>query len=351
MTSDCITAVGWDIGAVNVKAASATWQAGDVWEVRAAIHPFEVWRARGELVDVLRRVADDLRTESTTPFAVTMTAELSDTFRTKREGVLFVLDAVRRGFPGRRIYVLSAAGELVGLDVALQRPLDFAATNWMASALHMAERQRDGVLVDVGSTTTDIIPVREGRVVVGGRTDPDRLAAGELVYTGVLRTNPNTIAAYVPLRGRPCRVAAESFALMADVYLLLGRISVAQYTCPTADGRERSERAAADRLARVVCADGEMLSKEEIVQLARFFAERQVRQVWDGLFQVLSSLSDAHDLPVAPAGVGAFVAAEAGRRVGLRVLDGATLWGGHGDALPATAVARLLAQRLATEGA
>jgi len=345
MATELIESVGWDIGGVNVKGAAMVRRPGGKREVRAATRAFEVWRAPGDLATVLGQVAGDLGMTAAAPLAVTMTAELSDAFRSKREGVLFVLGAVAEAFPDHRVHVLSVDGELIGLEAARRRPLDFAATNWVASALYLAARRRDCVLVDVGSTTTDIIPIRDGRVACTGRSDPERLAAGELVYTGVLRTNPNTLASSAPLRGHPCRLAAESFATMADVYLLLGLLSPAAYTCPTADGREKDARAAAERLARTVCADAEMLSDAEIAGLARFFAERQLRRVSDGLLQVLSRSDDAGGAPLAPAGVGAFIAAEVGRRLGRPVLDPEELWEGGGDVLPAAAAAWLLAER------
>ena len=142
--------------------------------------------------------------------------------------------------------------------------------------------------MDVGSTTTDIVPIKGGRLACEGRSDLTRLSAGELVYTGVLRTNPNTLTTSVPVRGRPCRVAAEYFAVMADVYVLLGRLDAADYTCPTPDGRDSSPAACAERLARLVCADREMLSEPEILAIARYLVECQLRVVSEGLLQVVS---------------------------------------------------------------
>jgi uncharacterized hydantoinase/oxoprolinase family protein len=131
---------------------------------------------------------------------------------------------------------------------------------------------------------------------------------------------------------------------MADVHLLLGNVSEDAYTCPTADGRAKSREAAAERIARTVCADGEMLTHEESLGLARWYAESQVRQVCDGLFQVLSRVGALGDASLLPVGVGAFIAVEAGRRLGLSVLDREGLRSSGGDALPAAAVAWLVAE-------
>ena len=245
--------------------------------------------------------------------------------------------------------VLDCRGEFAALPEARSRPLDFAATNWVASALFAASRVDDCILVDVGSTTTDIVPIKGGRLACEGRTDLTRLSAGELVYTGVLRTNPNTLTTSVPVRGRPCRVAAEYFAVMADAYVLLGRLDAADYTCPTPDGRDSSPAACAERLARLVCADREMLSEAEIVKIARYLVECQLRVVSEGLLQVVSRC-EAPTAAVAPAGVGAFLAAEVAGRLGLAVLPAGSIWGNEGVALPAVAAAQLLAASPAVAG-
>ena len=350
MNREPLVTVGWDVGGVQVKAARVESRAGAPCAVSTAVRPFEVWRGRERLPGVLRGVAGELGIDVAAPLALTMTAELSDAFRTKREGVLFVMDGVREAFPRNPVFVLDRNGAFAALREARSRPLEFAATNWVAAALYAASRVDDCILVDVGSTTTDIVPIRRGFLACEGRTDLARLTAGELVYTGVLRTNPNTLTAAVPVRGRPCRVAAEHFAAMADAYVLLGRLSPADYTCSTPDGRDVSPAACAERLARLVCADREMLSEAEIVGVARYLAERQLQVVSEGLLQVMSrwdapaeaSLAPAEAL-VAPAGVGAFLAAEAAARLGLAVLPAGSIWGDEAVALPAAAAACLLA--------
>ncbi len=343
MTREPLVTTGWDVGGVQVKAARVESRAGAAGAVRTAVRPFEVWRGRERLPAVLAEVAEELALDPGTPLALTMTAELSDAFSSKREGVLFVMDAVREAVPQNPVFVLDSRGEFAALSQARSRPLDFAATNWIASALFAASRVDDCILVDVGSTTTDVVPIEGGRLACQGRSDLARLSAGELVYTGVLRTNPNTLTASVPVRGCACRVAAESFTVMADAYVLLGRLGEADYTCPTPDGRDSSPAACAARLARLVCADREMLSEPEIVGIARYLVECQLRAVSDGLLQVLSRRDAPTVAPVAPAGVGAFLAADVVARLGLEMLPAGSIWGDEGVALPAVAAARLLA--------
>ena len=308
-----------DIGGANTKAA---WLHGT--SLRTVSRPFEIWRDREGLAAVLREIAAD----PADAVAITMTAELSDAFRTKREGVAFVLDAAEAAFGDPS--VLTTAGELVSVEAARARPWDVAAANWVATALGVAGEHRDALLIDVGSTTADVIPIADGRVAASGRNDLERLLAGELVYTGVLRTNLAAIAPRVPVRGGWCPVASELFAISGDVHLVLGHLET--YDCPTADGRPATVEFARERIARLVCSDVDQLDEPEIDAIAAYLHGEQVRQIEEAARRVGS------DGPVVPAGAGAFLAREVAARLGRAVVA---------DAVgPAAALAALLAASL-----
>ena len=268
--------------------------------------PFEVWRDPEGLVALLRGLgpADAV--------AVTMTAELADAFRTKREGVAFVLDAAEAAFGDPR--VLTSAGELISVDEARGRPWDVAAANWVATALAVAEEHPDALLIDVGSTTADVIPIAGGRIVAGGRNDLERLLAGELVYTGALRTNLAAIAPRVPVRGGWCPVASEHFAISGDIHLVLGHLE--SYDCPTPDGRPATVEFARERIARLVCSDVDQLAHAEIDAIAAYLHGEQVRQI--------AEAARAHDGPVVAAGAGAFLARAVAAHLGREAVD--TAW-------------------------
>lgn len=338
--------VGWDVGGANVK---ATWlgRVGQEPAVRTVSLPFEIWRAKERLPTVLAAALAAVAAQPPDAMALTMTAELADVFTTKREGISFVFDSTAAAFPGCPVYALSLAGAFVPLAQARQQPLDFAAANWLAAATWLARQYPDCLLVDIGSTTTDITPILDGQVRATGRTDLARLQAGELVYTGAVRTNLAAIVQSAPVRGQPCRVASEYFAVSGDVHLVLGHLAPEDYACPTPDGRPATVDAARARLARLVCADTEQLTAAEIDALARCVHEAQVGQVVQGLAQVLSRLDGRRDLPVVALGLGAFLAEQAARRLGLKALS---LGQGVGQQLsevaPSWAAAHLLAAAL-----
>ena len=329
--------IGLDIGGVNTKAV----RRGD-GPPRTVLRPYDLIRDREALTTVLHDVAAALGGEPAELVALTMTAELSDEFRTKREGVGFVLDAVEAAFPGR-VLVFTTAGELVRPTEARARPLEVAAANWVAGARAVAARHADALMLDVGSTTTDVIPIAAGRLAAGGRTDLDRLLAGELVYTGALRTNLAAIAPRVPVRGGWCPVASEWFAISADVHLILGHLAPAAYTCPTPDGRAATVAFARERVARLVCSDLEQLGRGEVDGIAAYLHTEQVGGIAAAARRAGAHCTDA--APVVPLGVGAFLARAVAERLGRPVVE--LPWSeAERDAAPAAALAELAAARL-----
>jgi len=339
--------LGWDVGGANIKVARIHVDDRDPHAVLE--HAFPVWRERDRLPSALAELAD--RVGCAPAMAVTMTAELADCFATKRDGVGFVIGAFTTAFPGSKIWVYGVDGRFRSVDEARDRPYDVAAANWMASATLVARANPDALFLDVGSTTTDIIPILTGRVVAEGCTDTSRLRAGELVYTGCLRTPVCAIVRWVPLGGGRCRVAAEHFAVAADVYRWLGPIDEAAYTCETPDGRGRSRSEAGARLARMVCADLETLGENDLTAIATHVANAQTGQIADGIRQVEQRIGDRAPRVAVLAGSGAFLARAAAEAAGLATRDLAGALGAAGAlAAPAVAVAHLLSDLLCTGG-
>lgn len=263
--------LGLDIGGANLKLADS--------QGRCAARPFPIWRTPDKLAAELRSL------ESLFPpldlFAVTMTAELADCFETKGEGVERILSSVQVVAGDRPVLVWMTDGRLVTPAVAVQQPLIAAASNWQALATWAARSvgQAPALLIDIGTTTTDLIPIDGGRPATTGRTDVTRLMAGELVYTGVRRTPLCAIAPTVPFLGTDCPLAAEWFATSLDIHLLSGHLPEDVTDLETANNRPATIQAAHDRLARQLCCDREELTLADAVGIARHLAERQAEQI------------------------------------------------------------------------
>ena len=334
--------IGWDIGGVNTKAALVI----DGTLQQVVTRPFELQRGPELLSGLLVDMAATLTTDAVA-HGVTMTAELSQLFRTKRAGVHFVLDAIEHAFPGAAICVYTTDGSFVSLTAARERPLAVAAANWFATASVVARHHPDALLIDIGTTTADLIPIVGGRVVASGLTDPQRLASRELVYSGAVRTPVEAIVHEVPLDHELAPVSAEGFALVGDAHVWLGTLAAADYDAATPDGRPSTREFAGERLARVVCADREMLDDAAIARIAHAVAGHQVEQIATAIAHVRRRHPSLEIAIVT--GLGAFIAERAARQAGLQVAALSSHLGSSGArSAPAAAVALLLGEAIGT---
>ena len=263
--------IGLDIGGANLKAADN--------DGRCVTRVFEIWKRHELLQSTLAEIV-----------AVTMTAELADCFETKSQGVDFILTAVERVAGSAPVDVWQTGAEFVCPDVAREIPMLVAAANWHAQATWVGRMVPQGaaLLIDIGTTTTDIIPLWNGVPVPEGLTDSERLRSGELVYTGIRRTPICAVTQTVPLRGRVCPVAAELFATTLDVYILLGEVAENSDDCDTANGRAATRTAARDRIARMVCCDRLEITTSEAREIAEYVAALQREKICMAIDMVLA---------------------------------------------------------------
>ncbi|MBI2192940.1 MAG: H4MPT-linked C1 transfer pathway protein [Planctomycetes bacterium] len=327
--------LGWDIGGANLKAAHSGGTAHSV--------PFELWKRPGDLAAALAGLAG--RMPPADLWAVTMTGELCDCFETKGEGVHRILEAAEQAARGVPILAWQTCGRFVRPDDARSRPLQTAASNWHALATLTAREfcpARWGLLIDVGSTTTDLVLLGRGRPCPAGLTDPERLASGELVYSGVRRTPLAALVRSLPYRGRACPVAAELFATTLDVCLLLGLIPERPESRDTADGRAATRARAADRMVRMICADRELCTMEEAESMARAAYQVQVETLSESARRVVRRSSESLSIAIL-AGSGEFLARRIAQALDppLPTLSLAESWG---DALSGAACAWSVAQ-------
>ena len=283
--------LGLDIGGANLKAAHS--------DGTARLVPFALWKYSTHLAQELRQLIATMQRFDR--LAVTMTGELCDCYACKAQGVHLILLALEEAAPGLAIRVWRNDGRFVDLKTARQTPLEVASANWLALATYAGRFVPHGaaLLLDIGSTTTDIVPLLNGKPIPHGRTDPERLRCNELVYTGVRRTP--VCALLGP------RAAAELFATTLDVYLVLESIPQDVNDCNTADLQPATKAAAHVRLARMKCADLETSTEEERLELARLAKHFQKMQVAVAVTQVIREMPKLPETIIV-AGSGEFIA-------------------------------------------
>ena len=176
---------------------------------RAVQVPCELWLGLDRLEAALREAAGEPAPQAV--HAVTMTGELVDLFQDRAAGVAAITDTFLRTLDAQQVEVFAGTGFVAAREAA-ERWADVASANWLATASLVARLVPQALVIDAGSTTTDIVVVANGEVHAQGRDDHARLAREELVYTGVVRTPVMAIAQRVPFAGEWVGVMAEYFA-------------------------------------------------------------------------------------------------------------------------------------------
>lgn len=307
------TVVGWDIGGANLKLS--VLRDGVVQSTLQLACP--LWRGLDRLEQALEQARQRLDWPgSDTRHAVTLTGELVDLFPDRTTGVQQILDLVVARLPGP-LAVYGGPSGLLSPAAAREHPTSVASANWHGSARLLALTGGDGVLVDVGSTTSDIIPVRDAAVCHQGLSDHERLVSGELVYAGVLRTPVMAMARSVRLGRRQVPLIAELFATTADVYRLTGDIGPDTDPWPTADGGAATPEGSARRLLRMVGLDFRQGGMDGARALAGQLRRLQLR----ALGRALEKVDGDGAARLVAAGSGRFLVHQLARQLGRRCDD------------------------------
>jgi probable H4MPT-linked C1 transfer pathway protein len=339
---------GYDVGGAHLKIALA--ENGRVVHVQQIVCP--LWRGLEHLETALNQALS--LTQGAELHAVTMTGELADVFPDRYTGVARILETLLAKLgPNVRVW-MGSRGFGSAAD-ALNHHLDVASTNFLASATLAANTATNGLLIDMGSTTTDIVPFAHGALSVRGLTDADRLRTGELVYTGLTRTPVMAVTTRALFQGEWQTLARDPFATMADVRRITCDLPADVDQHATADGRSTSEDDSRARFARCFGRDAEADEEPAWAVAARAVAEVQIRSIHDGCLQVLSASPPEGPMQIVTAGIGERIAAEIARRLdmpsvsfGTLIKTPAPLSLSATRCAPAVAMALLLAARSST---
>lgn len=345
------TIIGWDIGGAHVKAA-LTDSNGRLLQVSQ--EPCPLWQGLEQLRSAVNKIMQAFSIAEVR-HAVTMTGELVDLFANRESGVRQIITTLTELLSPQPITIF--AGKQGFLSLAELKPEHYpaiASANWLATARYVAQRQEQGLLIDIGSTTTDILLFKDRSVQTEGFTDYQRLVSGELIYTGIIRTAVMAVAQRAFFNGREQGLMAEYFATMADVYRLTGELQEQHDQTATADGGEKTICASALRLSRMTGYDFIEADLTLWRQFAQHIRSRQLQLIQAGCERQLSRNRLAPASCLVGAGVGRFLVKSLAMQFGFTYVDFDSYFSDPiftaemhaADCAPAVAVACLLLNEL-----
>lgn len=310
--------IGWDIGGAHVKAAVIN-NAGRI----AAVYqqPCPLWKGLDQLQGSVNAIMQELA-GSSYRHAITMTGELVDLFDSRDHGVKQIIQTMTELLPASELLVFAGRqGFLKSSQIEAGHYMSIASANWLASASFAAQKLGDGLFVDCGSTTTDILLLSGGQVLAEGHTDYQRLLSEELIYTGIIRTAVMAVTQTALDQGKKIGLMAEYFATMADVYRVTGELNDAHDQTDTADGAAKTVLASARRLSRMIGCDFYSDELPRWQQFAQNIRAQQIQQIQCGCANRLSKHELLQDAPLIGAGVGRFLVKQIALNLGRPYLD------------------------------
>lgn len=339
--------IGWDVGGAHLKVA---WLDQHGILQRVEIRATPLWQGLDSLDLALQELARELPLQQC-EHRVTMTAELVDLFDDRRSGVCQLVDWLSARLPQQQLFFYAGRQAFVSAAVACDYHEQIASANWLATTCYAASVVPSGIMIDVGSTTSDLLPFEKQQLKNRGFTDRERLVHDEMIYAGIARTPLMAITDRVPFKGEWLALANEHFATTADVYRILGDLPEQADLYPAADGKAHSVSASMRRLSRMIGADLGDGCDADWYRLAAFFADRQLDRLALACQRQLSiGLGDSAQL--IGAGVGRFLVRRLADRLGRRYVDmGKLLTQGDEDAAraadcaPSVALLRLQRNR------
>jgi probable H4MPT-linked C1 transfer pathway protein len=298
--------IGWDIGGAHVKAARL--HRGEL--VDAVQWPCPLWQGLDRLDAVLALAQSRWPDLAGQDHAVTMTGEMVDAFADREDGVRRISARLAAALPWPRFFAGDAGWcDAESAGSAWDR---IASCNWLATAWHVAQAfaDQEGLMVDIGSTTTDLIAFRRGRVLTTSRSDAQRLQSRELEYHGVVRTPLCALARRIAWRDAEHNVMNEFFATTADVYRLTGELAAGHDQQPSADGAAKDLPHTRARLSRMIGLDPRDGTEDDWLGFARTWRARQCAVLRDAIDHVGRANALTPDALVVGAGCGAFLVPE-----------------------------------------
>ena len=293
--------LGLDIGGANTKAALLEFTEDTITQSASVIEYFPFWeKTNKDIINLLNRLVDNLRNNLALPkeeidyIAVSITAELSDAFYTKRQGIFIILEALKEAFSIKRLKFINTHSQFVDYLLAKKEYLAISAANWVGTALFIGNFVHNCILIDGGSTTIDIIPIVNSLPSTIGKDDTSRMLNHELIYTGGLRATIPSITHFIPYQGSKVRISFEKFALVSDVHRILNNISEDEYINDTADNRSTSLEDCYARLARTFCSDLDLVSKKELNIIAEYVYQKQLGIIRSEIKLLMRNLVKKH---------------------------------------------------------
>jgi probable H4MPT-linked C1 transfer pathway protein len=312
--------VGWDIGGAHIKIAIIDEVSDGKLVIQVYQFDCPLWKGIDELTACINEVKNIINIDYYT-HAITMTGELVDHFSNREQGVVAIISEMSKQLGISNVQFYAGNDRYLESTLAEVQHSKIASANWLASAHYTASKIKHAYFIDIGSTTTDIVEVRDNKVMNTGYSDEQRLIAKELVYCGVVRTPVFALCNSAQVNDKTIPVINEYFANAADVYRLTEELADYADLSDALDGRSKDKVGSAIRIARMFANDYQNEDLDIWEKVARQIRSNQVQLIKDACRHQFMNKSVPLATPIVGAGIGRFLIKDLAQQLGREYID------------------------------
>lgn len=160
--------------------------------------------------------------------------------------------------------------------------------NWcITRAFIKANCDKDCLLIDCGSSSTDIVPINLKKSNENYAIH-ERILKNELLYLGMRRTIVQTITNNVLINSNYINVVGEPTTTIGDINYILGYINKEEYSIGTNILTEHilNEKAYFN-IARLLCGDLNTFDEKTLKEICKYISSKTVEKIKDAIENVI----------------------------------------------------------------
>jgi probable H4MPT-linked C1 transfer pathway protein len=163
--------------------------------------------------------------------------------------------------------------------------------NWHSIGKYLTNFVKNALIIDFGSTTTDFICIKDGKIMNKAFNDFKRLLNGEILYTGLIRTPLFAIKKNIKYKSKNISIIPEYFANTSDIYRINKQIKKEFDIDDETDFSDKNVIGSYKRIARSFGMDYHFKDKLFIKKLSENIMNEQLNMIYENTEKLLKKFN------------------------------------------------------------
>ncbi len=266
--------LGIDIGGAHLKIIGLDKDGIVIFAEYSSCRVWEGTKFLGKLFKDL----NNLFPRKTLKCAITITAEMCDNFKDRKEGFKKIIKLCQILEFKKYFYVNNS-------QIFKKKPKysEFISMNWHSIGRFLENKVDNAILLDFGSTTTDLVCIKDNRIANEYFDDFLRINNYELKYTGFTRTPLYGITHEIKSTNNVQKIIPENFSESSDIYRVLNKLDKKNDVDKTSDNRGKTKKESLIRISRNFGFDYKILFKKKIEKICNEISSIQLYSIYEAM--------------------------------------------------------------------